>query len=1031
MKKVLTLVSALSMVAGSAFAADHVWNMESLSKGGLFSIDKTTKKPILTVRDLTASSDLKVEKGLLVGSAKVDLDAKKNAVSFTASAGDVIYVTVESVNPNSEGGSVYFKDASNPGGKADVVAGTSFWKHEVTVAGEVVLGTDAGLGIKIIKVVSKNGVDAMTEYEAAKVKVNDANKAVAEYVTKYSDLFGAVKKDINAQSALVEGIYNDIVAKLTPKDELKGDCEGVSDADLAKWKADLSGYTTEIASCVSKAQAAVATYNTLDYATTRTKIADMAKDANKGKADCIYDAKKEGNKTKAVIRRDWLKPDQAEWKNIVDSVSRIETKALKALADNYKSYDNGTIQTEVDGVPTLAQNLINRANKENAIEAAVNALSKNIKALNEEVVKAEVKEIFKSQETAVTNLVKAFNTFKGEFDGTGEGVKRYMFDATVSAAWDNQLSDTGTGCQKNYDVLVSSLNTLAGTALKAKVDVAQKQCDETAYAISATYEGQPDAQTKYQAIFAGYQNEITAVNKKISSSGSTDFLKLKENLEKLDKTISNIDSERKNAMTGKNQELYDNNQIAMFGADKDGKPYGELTLEPVTPGLANSIAHAKAVYTEGIKKIESYRSIEGIEKNQVAANSITDAEVQLFTSYKAIQKVESESNAEYNKCQNSVKDLSVSEFKTADYKTALTAAETDITTKLNTAMVTVHDIAVDYETADDKPNTYTSAKVNTIIWAEKLVKKSKLDAGITTGFGTADKADADLTQGQKKAKADLNKITAEEIAKANKMIANSVATKSAADSIALIKETLSPVQKKVGDIVAELKRYNDIDGLFYNLKAEWTKASASHADDPELTKINTEIAKSHGELDDISKKRNLTAEDYDAFDKVVKEFSYRIFAVANPEAHKANEAANATITLEVNNALTAADAAIAEINKMDPSAQGYVTNVEDVKTALGQISTDATKSYNDRVLGDKLEDFKAKITAEQTKIENILKLAQEADEAAKKVPGDYNDDKKVNSVDAAIVIGSLGDTMNVTDYSNFLNNYQKFVDSNK
>ena len=996
----------------------------------MFSIDKTTQKPILTVRDLTASSDLKVENGLLVGTAKVDLDAKKNAVSFTASAGDVIFVTVKSVDPNSEGGSVYFKDASNPGDKADVVAGTSSWKHEVTVDGEVVLGTDAGLGISLIKVVSKNGVDAMTEYEAAKVKVNDANKAVAEYVTKYSDLFGAVKKDINAQSALVEGIYNDIVAKLTPKDELKGDCEGVSDADLAQWKADLLGYTTEIASCVSKAQAAVATYNTLDYATTRAKIDNMAKDANKGKADCIYDAKKVGNKTNAVIRRNWLMPDRAEWKNIVDSISEIETKALKALADNYKSYDNGTIQAEVDGVPTLAQNLIDRANKENAIEAAVNALSKNIKALNEEVVKAEVKEIFKSQETAVTNLVKAFNTFKGEFDGTGEGVKRYMFDATVSAAWDNQLSAAGPGCQKDYDVLVSSLNTLAGTALKAKVDVAQKQCDETAYAISATYEGQPDAQTKYQAIFAGYQNEITAVNKKISG-GSTDFLKLKENLETLDKTISNIDNERKNAMTGKNQELYDNNQIAMFGADKDGKPYGELTLEPVTPGLANDIAHAKAIYTEGIKKIESYRSIEGIEKNQVAAKSITDAEVQLFTSYKAIQKVESESNAEYNKCQNSVKDLSVSEFKTADYKKALAAAETDITTKLNTAKVTVHDIAVYYKTADDKPYQYTSAKVNTIIWAEKLVKKSKLEAGITTGFGTADKNDANLTQGQKKAKADLNKITAEEIAKANKMIANSNATKSAADSIALIKETLSPVQKKVNDIDAELKRYNDIDVLFYNLKAEWTKASANHADDPELTKINAEIAKSHGELDDISKKRNLTAEDYDAFDKVVKEFSYRIFAVANPEAHKANEAANATITLEVNNALTAADAAIAEINKMDPSAQGYVANVEDVKTALGQILTDATKSYNDRVLGDKLNDFKAKITSEQTKIENILKLAQEADEAAKKVPGDYNDDKKVNSVDAAIVIGSLGDTMNVTDYSNFLNNYQKFVDSNK
>lgn len=1030
MRKVLTLVSALSMVAGSAVAADHVWNMESLSKGGLFSIDKTTQKPILTVRDLTASSDLKVENGLLVGTAKVDLDAKKNAVSFTASAGDSILVTVESVVPNSKGGSVYFKDASNPGDKADVVAGTSTWKHVVAVDGEVVLGTDAGLGISKIKVVSKNGVDAMTEYEAAKAKVNDANKAVAEYVTKYSDLFGAVKKDINAQSALVEGIYNDIVAKLTPKDELKGDCEGVSDADLAQWKADLLGYTTEIASCVSKAQAAVATYNTLDYATTRTKIDNMAKDTNKGQADCIYDAKRDGNKTIAVIRREWLRPDKPEWKNIVDSVSRIETKALKALADNYKSYDNGTIQAEVEGVQTLAQNLIDRANKENAIEPDVNALSAKIKALNEEVVKDAVKEIFKSQETAVTNLVKAFNTFKGEFDGTGEGVKRYMFDATVSAVWDNQLSAAGPGCQKDYDVLVSSLNTLAGTALKAKVDEAQKQCDETAYAISATYEGQPEAQAKYQALFAGYQNEITAVNKKISG-GSTDFLKLEENLKKLGVTITNIGNERQNAMTGKNQELYDNNKKAMFGADKDGKPYGELTLEPVTPGLANSIAHAKAVYTEGIKKIESYRSIEGIEKNQVAANSITDAEVQLFTSYKAIQKVESESNAEYNKCQNSVKDLSVSEFKTADYITALNAAETDITTKLNTAKVTVHDIAVDYETADDKPYQYTSAKVNTIIWAEKLVKKSKLEAGITTGFGTADKNDANLTQGQKKAKADLNKITAEEIAKANKMIANSNATKSAADSIALIKETLSPVQKKVNDIDAELKRYNDIDVLFYNLKAEWTKASANHADDPELTKINAEIAKSHGNLDDISKKRNLTAEDYDAFDKVVKEFSYRIFAVANPEAHKANEAANATITLEVNNALTAADAAIAEINKMDPSAQGYVANVEEVKTALNQILTDATKSYNDRVLGDKLNDFKAKITSEQTKIENILKLAQEADEAAKKVPGDYNDDKKVNSVDAAIVIGSLGDTMNVTDYSNFLNNYQKFVDSNK
>ena len=174
MKKVLTLVSALSMVAGSAFAHDYAWT-------GLGENPKLDKN------------------GYVVGCA--GLWYENNVYSFMAEKYDEVHVKVKN-------------DAISD---IDVVIGKTSYKvpkgkaveltHNVgeDVAGPVKITVPGTAYITEISVVSQAGEAVKGFIKDAQTALNEANKATAAYAGGDLDpFFTAVRSQLNAQGVEIE-----------------------------------------------------------------------------------------------------------------------------------------------------------------------------------------------------------------------------------------------------------------------------------------------------------------------------------------------------------------------------------------------------------------------------------------------------------------------------------------------------------------------------------------------------------------------------------------------------------------------------------------------------------------------------------------------------------------------------------------------------------------------------------------------------------------------------------------------------------
>lgn len=990
MKKVLTLVSALSMVAGSAMAGDHNWNMSEMNQEDFLN-------GVSSKWGLTVKGQLSVKDGTLITSGSNINDAS-NVLEFEGTLGDNMFISISHLD--GKAGKVYYKQ-NGIVKEAEVVAGDSEVKCVLSADGTVQLCTDKNIGIKEIRVVSKAYYDAIAVATGAKGVVTDATRSLAKYVTDYSVLYTAAKGDVNQLSAKVDDIYNSIVKNQAEnKGENIGESvdDGVTPAESAVWIKELNELTKSINEVLVAADKAVADYASLDLKTAKDYYTSQQ---NSG----VYK-----DKDKKIYLRSWIDPSKDEWKTNIDAYyTQTCQNALDEMKD-YKNYNSkiSELQAAINETQTRVDNLIARAKKEDAISTKVSTLVSNVKNIKVKVADEAVNAYFASEHlAAVAELVQSVNDFYKDFDFTydasdkGRGYqKRYEYTAQQGVEWDEALNANQAGCQQNLVALRKMLFEDVKSTIETKVKEVQTRCDEVAYNISAKFDNQKDEQEKFQTIFAGYQNDITKIVETLAKQGTeaeiakisalSDF---KKTMASLEQTSKNIEETRKSVMGSENQKLYDVNaeKWAVFE-----------TL----------VQQAKDLYTEGIERIEKYLEVEEIAKNAEASGAVKQAEVDLFNSYKQITAVRDEAKEKYDACQESVDAFTVTEFDYSPYADKLTKIqEEDIVSYITTAKKAVNGVAKNYL----ETNYWTEG---TIAWAKRFINGKKPQNPTNAGEKEADIALYQLE--------DL-------IAEADTKVAVAEPIYGIADLIPEIKEDMLAVVAKVNVVVKQLELYNEIDAEFIDLKATWTVVSSKKVDGkelaetPEMVNINNDITELHKALDD--KAGDIQEADKADFDAKIKTLRNRINDVDDP----VNKANLSDVELQINAIKVELEDAKVVVNGYSEGVKNvYLAILEGIDGELNTVKANAQALYEAKNLkGDALSAINAELQKKQQAVKDCLEDAKVAEDASKKVPGDYNDDKVVNAVDAAIVIERLGKKLTVKDYNNFLNDYKTFVNANK
>lgn len=165
MKKILTLMAAMSAVAGPAMAADYVWNVDATG-------------------NITAE-----EKG--------DIAFANNKFTFTVNSGEKVWVKGSNVT-------VSFGGANLTGVETTFDMEGTGMLYTPGATGQVTVTLGANSTIEKIKVVGEYSMRIEGLFEAVKAEVQKANQETAVWATEpeLEPFFTAVRAQINKQGAI-------------------------------------------------------------------------------------------------------------------------------------------------------------------------------------------------------------------------------------------------------------------------------------------------------------------------------------------------------------------------------------------------------------------------------------------------------------------------------------------------------------------------------------------------------------------------------------------------------------------------------------------------------------------------------------------------------------------------------------------------------------------------------------------------------------------------------------------------------------
>lgn len=1016
MKKVLTLVSALSMVAGSAVAHDYNWNFNDsklvIGQNGL--------------KDLAKAGTVNVTKDGLKFAQGSD-----NYVKFTAQEKDI--VTVKAAGST---GSFYVKVGTSTY-EAKISEKTSL---DVTVPSEGEVQIWASEGITITAIAAQSEA-----YRAVNKAIDDTREIlnrrvndVAPYVNVSSDFYLGVKKEYNDQGEELEKVVASL-KELVAKNEVANNVTGQSETgktqliaalDLIKksigtqTKLGETSTDAEKGSILVAAQKAKAAYDDVvnakaaDVAAAKKEISERKK-KEEGNTYSIFKAVKD-SKGNITWTPKWTGVDTTYKTYVEDEYDALKKGALDELG-KYPKHDFDAYAAKYKDVVTHSKNVVARYEFENEKTIVSGQTNSNLAFIG-------------GLGSVADALVKLSADNSKLFDNAGLADKKAEAEALSAKIKKADNKHTISDLTVAFKTPAGTLSTLfdskktawgknAQADLDANIKAKQAKLDDYSYKVTSQYQNDVETLKKYQAEFAKLQNQIDDVKKFISDVSTPEkAYNVAKGWKAKDKNLSEVDTQL-NKLWGDTQ----NAENAAIIAKND---------KAITD-LEKKVEDARTYYQNAVAEVDKYRKAEFFKEKSTTTHADKLAVTQFAEDIKTLY--------DYSlQMENALKDAKAlrdaSNTGVVDGKP--TAKLVDFTSYDKTIANSISSIenalkASKQEANDIAYNYYKTATTGACDVTKKYVETAETT---TSKYAVDNKISGDAAVGDATTRFNVIKNGADD-KKGNLIIADND-LKNASVKIENLKKNLTLALDVVGEktvdailanskaaadaVLADVKKYDGMKDSIAHYQVEWSVAKA--AADKSNTELQAKLEAFHKVLDadqtTLEKTDKLNAVEAD-YKKKYAYYNNELEDINNFDVYQANVAAEKAI----NDALTAAKSDLAtakgELAKLTKDAAkeiltNAITNAENV---IAAVEADFTAAKTDKKTSEKKDELIGRLTA--LKLADSIKAAQDKD---KVVEGDLNGDGIVDEKD--LDAGkSLYDSEKMADdeYSIFMSTYLKAI----
>lgn len=1016
MKKVLTLVSALSMVAGSAVANDFDW---------------------------TGLEEPQLEAGThFVKGTKSNLTYENQAFSFKVTKGDKVQLGVNGENLDiTVNGSKL--SASLEGGKISFVAEAD---------GDVVLKLGTDTAIKSIYVESDNYREAEKLIKTVGMAaVNKATVDIADYSTmidkdnqnlSFDGFFTSVKEEINLEAQKVAQMEAELVTAKANNtvDKLLGDLvDHPLDANkkITTLEYRLLAVKTAVEKIVKDAEAAMKNYDNITKVVAKgvdDRLVEAAKTTvsaiDNNALTYIWDFKLDGKKiVKSSLKAAWA---EDELNAIAKDRDALKKAAMEELSRFYKSTKNeADWQKDFDGLKGQIDNMIARAIVERDYKSKITNLKTKVDNLNGVLAIKDVnqKDVFTKPAgyDDWTKAVKELNDFIDDTTNRRDYTKAEL-DADPVGKY--------TTADKTFTSLKDEFIGQAHKALTALSADAQKNIDTYSYKISAKYQNEPETQKQYEKEFAVIQSKLNGYNKTI---GLKDYATIVEGYNTIAKNISGINDQVK----AKWDKTLNDQKIKVKDNNKQAKKVIDDQIDAVRKN-----------YNDYIAKIEAWKKADFASDDMIASlNANQRVLFDIVGELDAQKKAVADKVAELETAIDEVSDV---EFDPNDatkyrfngenkdgktYKSIVKEIEVRIKAQIDAAIKTANDRAWNYldtDSSNGKKATLTFIDAD----AKYKTAKKKIDEGLSESKMTQEAHDTFdkryhgiLDKSQNDNVGENYRVDAYTKAKAYKTALT------LADNIGSIStDYLAKIETAVKAVNVQLDAYTALYQKVATKKVAWTVAKSKEADYQKEYKqvvpdgkddfVKTKLQEINDALKAFSKKLEdnaLTASSLnDEADAVLASFDAGYFQATNYKGYVAN-----------NEAKSKADALIAvvkaEITNAKAAIAGYREEVQAdanvviaaAETTVSAQESSVAKDFAAGTLGDTYASIEGALN---TASANLKKALADAEKAEKGGNLDIDGDGQIGLSDIEKATDNTkGGAMDGTTFTNFIEAYLQYI----
>lgn len=1024
MKKILTLMAAMSACAGTAMASDFNFanpSVDAKEEGSALTYNETAKAFSFTV---TAEDEITL-------TATGDVTVKLNGSTLTAVDG----------------------------------------KYKATADGTLTIELGTSAVTKIV-VVSSNSRLVQAEIEKAQVKMGEAIAAVAKYVG-YGDFYNAVQAEVSKAGQKVQ----DVKAKLAVLKETNSVTDANRVALIAELNSDVLladgnyGAVKMAENAVAEAETTFALFNKIIDTDAKENALNALTKAN-GVATqgewMVNGGVKINNTTmfthnlKAVknqlgivtkveldgFKTTWI---ESEWKNLNDEVNiTIKNAAVAELGKFPKAFVDNDEQAFIEMYQEVVEKLHN-------VIARANFERDNLKTVNDLTAKVnKVDAALKAGAPFVLDADNDFTLLKEQITAMQTEISssenRYMYSQDNFSEFVNTISGVSTKLDGFYTELVGK----ARTDLQTKLKAAQENLTKVSYEVSAKYEHESATQKEYQKQFSEQQNKLDEVKKNVAASAfptvQTDYKAFVDQISNINKKVDEIWG---TTLSSQKAEILTHNQAAkdqIFKAIDAVRADYSLYVEKINTWI-NDDATKKAATDLKANLNELFSIVNGLDDMKAEVTEAVD---------KMTENIKKESDEEFGAHYEANKNIyRLTEDKVTGYLNSTKTVSDAIYDELKEAATTANDKAYDFV------KTNTGYGVKSIRWATNLIsdakrnvktgdKNEKMSAEAAAKFKAAyDKiAQKDLTapkgeQGEgyvKIAETEIERLYNYDINKADfkdNILADKV-VKNKEGKRELPEQYIAPVETAVNALNKELESYTAQYKDIYALKVDWNTAKAKEDElqakvdawekannvaaenhfnvNKELTLVNEDLANT---LKNLEKGCLTATKCQDATDKAKENYAVKMYMIQHFTEAKANEAAAPVVSAKV-----------AEVEKAIADARTkvavYADDIKnkanaDLNTIEGKL-TDLKKSIDLSVEKNTIAANKDGFIANLTTLAgDVTKVLEAAAQAAKDADLDYNGDGKVDVKDLVDADADFQNTGDGFTFYKFLDAYLEYL----